>query len=221
MISFSQSLFVLMAAMMPLGISTFGYAASLLPLGVYSGAVISAGILVAAIAFQLGRNLWEPQVFAFEHLVVRGTGIILAMGLTDALGDWLLVPLLGMSGAALATCAAFGVGAFGMLTLIRHGLGQASGPPLRGMLIFSGLAVATGVTATLLPRPLGYQLCGLATPGLILLGRRAGLFRCLALIGKPTGPQRDRLSDLFFRVLSWFAWAPGEAATDGGSPAAR
>ncbi len=84
MISFSQSLFLPAAAMAPLGVAAFGCAAGLLPLGVYTGAVIPVVIPAAAFAFQLGRILREPQEFAFEHLAVRGTAVILAMGLANA-----------------------------------------------------------------------------------------------------------------------------------------
>ncbi len=214
MISFSQGLFLLIAAMMPLGVAMFGFLVGLLPLGAYSGAVIPAVILIAAVAFQLGRNLWEPQVFSFENLVTRGTAIILIMGLVNAVGDWIFIPRMGISGAALATCAAYGVGALGMLTLIRRDFGQGSGPPLRVMALFSGVTLGAGLTATLLPQPLGYQLCALATPVLVILGRRAGLFQGLAFTKRMPEQEEDRLSYSFARALSWFAMAPREAAAD-------
>ncbi len=215
MVLLSQGLFLLAIAVMPLGAALLVYVMTLFPLGAYSAAVSPALILIGTIGFQLGRNIWEPQIFSFEDLVVRGTAVILVMGFVNAVGDLILIPIMGINGAALATAIAFACGAVSMLALMRRRL-NCGGPSLIAIAVFSLVTIIPTSAATLMPAPFGYQLCALATLALVLFGRKAGLFRGLSTIAEGPVEGREALPWWLARVLIWVAGEPSDVAFDRG-----
>lgn len=208
----AQGLFLLTIALMPLGAASLVAVMALFPLGAYSGAVSPALILIGAMAFQLGRNIWEPQVFSFEKLVVRGTAIIVMMGLVNAIGDLILIPIMGITGAALATALAFACGALGMLILIRRHL-SCGGPSLFGLAFFCAVTIASTSAATAMPFPFGFLFCAIATLMLVTIGHRAGFFQELSAAFRESA-ERQELPAWLARVATWTAAAPNDTADD-------
>ncbi len=211
MVTISQPAFLLALTMVPLVAGTFAAAVSQLQLGTYADAVAPAMVLVAAVAFQLGRSLWEPQVYSFEALVVRGTAVIITMGLINGVGDWVLIPRVGILGAAIATVIAFAFGALVLLCMVRKNLG-AVGPSLAVMTLFAICVVAPVIFAAATPGPMAYVFCALVTPILVAGARKLGLFAGLELIVRSAAEKGEARPAWFLRLLSWFTAQPAEFA---------
>ena len=209
MVMISQPVFLLALTTIPLVASIFAAAVSLLPLGTYAGVVAPAMVLFAAVAFQLGRYLWEPQVHSFEALVVRSTAVIITMGLINALGDWVLIPRMGIVGAAIATAIAFAFGAMALLAMVRVSLG-VGGPSLVGMTLFTIAVVAPVTLAALSPGPVEYALCALVTPILFLAARKFGLFAAFGLITWPAVEHRETWPTRLLRAVVSLTTQPEE-----------
>lgn len=209
MVMISQPVFLLAVTMIPLVASTFASLVSLLPLGTYAGAVAPAMVLVAAVAFQVGRYLWEPQVYSFEALVVRGTAVIITMGLINALGDWVLIPRMGIVGAAIATAIAFAFGALALLATVRRNLG-IGGPSLAAITLVAIAAMVPVALTALSPAPLTYALCAFVTPILFVAARKVGLFAALGLITWPAVEHREAWPTRLLRAVVFFTTQPEE-----------
>ena len=76
-------------------------------------------ILLAALPFQLIAYLVTPLANAYERLLPRIVLVSAAIAAVNTTGDLLLVPLLGISGAAVATTAAFIFGGLLLIVIIR------------------------------------------------------------------------------------------------------
>ena len=76
-------------------------------------------ILLAALPFQLIAYLVTPLANAYERLLPRIVLVSAAIAAVNTTGDLLLVPLLGISGAAVATTAAFIFGGLLLIVVIR------------------------------------------------------------------------------------------------------
>lgn len=76
-------------------------------------------ILLAALPFQLIAYLVTPLANAYEGLLPRIVLVSAVIAGINAVGDVMLVPRLGISGAAVATTAAFTLGAFLMIIVVR------------------------------------------------------------------------------------------------------
>ena len=76
-------------------------------------------ILLAALPFQLIAYLVTPLANAYERLIPRIVLVSAAIAALNAIGDLLLVPRLGIAGAAIATTTSFSVGGLLQIVVIR------------------------------------------------------------------------------------------------------
>lgn len=163
---------LLLAALVPLGLGIVAVACDVLPLGEYGRASSVLLILSAGVVFQAGIALVEPRIYANERLVPRAVAISVAMAGVNALGNLLLIPRLGIEGAALSTAAAYGAGMF--LQWMVVGM-PWTGPVLAGL---AGVGVAA--LFVLMPPGWGLLLGGAITVAALVTGRGRGLFAGLA-----------------------------------------
>lgn len=75
-------------------------------------------ILMAALPFQLISYLVTPIGNAYEGVVPRFVGVSAAMAIVNAVGDVVLVPRLGIAGAAIATVGALAMGAMAQVSVV-------------------------------------------------------------------------------------------------------
>ncbi|EPR36267.1 polysaccharide biosynthesis protein [Alkalidesulfovibrio alkalitolerans DSM 16529] len=167
-----RSACLLLAALVPLGLGLVALACAVLPLGDYGRASSVLLILCAGVAFQAGMALVEPRIYADERLVPRAVVISVAMAGLNALGNLLLIPRLGIEGAAFATAAAYGAGMFMQWTLL--GMPRA-GPVLAGL---AGVGVAA--LFAVMPPAWSLSLGGALTVAALALGRATGRFSGLS-----------------------------------------
>jgi O-antigen/teichoic acid export membrane protein len=108
-------------------------------------------ILLAALPFQLIAYLVTPLANAYERLLPRIVLVSAAVALTNTLGDLVLVPRLGISGAAVATTLAFTLAGLLMVVVVRRE-GLSFGPLWRyampGAIVFPSAAVLCWVGPT-------------------------------------------------------------------------
>lgn len=117
-------------------------------------------VLMAALPLQLMSFLLNPVTTSLESLVPGFMALGVVSAAVNILGDLLLVPRLGMIGAALATGCVFLVSAAGKALLMKRRGGIAEFPPLSrllavclimpsGVLILNALDPASGAIACL------------------------------------------------------------------------
>jgi len=85
----------------------------------YAPAYLVILILLAALPFQLIAYLVTPLANAYERLLPRIVLVSVCIAAINTVGDLILVRLLGIAGAAIATSAAFMVGGLLMIVVIR------------------------------------------------------------------------------------------------------
>lgn len=115
----ANSVFYLAVCIFPMLAILFGLFFNLIPLGDYHNAIIPAQLLILAIVFQSGRVFWEAVVFAYEKTAAIGAAIMVGMAIINGLLNLLLVPTIGVSGAAISTLAAFSFGMLGLYLSVR------------------------------------------------------------------------------------------------------
>lgn len=165
------SIVQLMGALLPVGIALAFSVLFFVPMGDYSDAKTPLLVLGSGIIFQLGVSLGEVRILARAELTRRYTLIVLAMVAVNAGLNYLLIPLIGLSGAAFATCATYGSGMIlqwrliGLRTgLIRLCSYTAMGVSVAAMFVMDFYSAAF--------------ICSLLGSGLLMfLGRSRGYFR--------------------------------------------
>lgn len=208
----SKSMVVALIAVAPLAEAAFALGSGGIGLGAYKEAVPAAMILIAAVTFQLGINLWYQTVLAHEDLIVGATMVLVAAALVNGLGDWLLVPPLGGIGAALATTASLATAMTGLLWLVERRIGRTPGPGLVQIVGFAGAMLVPAAIAANLPLPGAAVLCVVSTTGLIPLGRQLGLFRSLAPACGRLARFPGWMPALTLRAISWLSTCPERQA---------
>lgn len=176
----SQSLALLVVASIPAISGLFIVAASVLDLGDYQAGVAAATILIAGGAFQLGVTFWYPMILARERLVARGTLVLILGSTLNALGNWFLIPLVGMPGAAFATALAMSFNMLGFLFVIRRHFAIDEGPSLLATVIFAVVILAGVGISALMPMIPGVLLCLLSAAIPLVIGRRLGFYNGLS-----------------------------------------
>ncbi|EPY00551.1 lipopolysaccharide biosynthesis protein [Magnetospirillum fulvum] len=186
----------LAAAALALAIGFLPALSSLVPLGSYAGAVTPVMLLAAGTVFQLGMATVEPSIYANETLASRMAAITLAMVAVNAAADAVLIPLIGLSGPALGTAAAYGTGMVLVWTLLAKSSGGGPSPWPFVALALATLALA-GLAASV--PPLFAALSGaVGAIILLLVSRRMGL-----LIG--LRPLVSSLPPAAGRAIDWLA----------------
>ncbi len=104
------SLCLLTATVLPPVIGGMAAAAAVIGLKDYQPALVPLLVLVTATLYQMATALMEPVVYAHEHLVTRMVATAVAMAVVKAGIDVLLIPKIGILGAAFATVFSQAVG---------------------------------------------------------------------------------------------------------------
>lgn len=138
----SHGIVILAMSIFPAVAGTAFALSGVLEFGAYHAAVIPGVILIGAAAFQLGTNMWEPMALATDGHVQMGVFVIFSMALINALGDWMLVPSLGGTGAAVSTSASFLFGAIGLYATIRGRVSSLAMPGWISLVAVGGVSLA-------------------------------------------------------------------------------
>jgi len=187
---------VLVAAVLALAVGLLPALAGLVPLGGYEAALAPVMLLAAGTVFQLGMATVEPNLYANEALVSRMAAITLVMVIVNAAADVILIPLIGLSGPALGTAAAYGTGM--VLVWIVLARSSGGGPSPWPIVAVAAATLALAGLATVLP-PLFAALSGGAGALFLLLSsRRFGLLSGLR-------PLRERVPPVVARWINWLA----------------
>jgi len=180
----------LVAAALALAVGLVPGLAALVPLGAYAGAVAPVMLLAAGTLFQFGMATVEPSIYADETQASRMAAITLAMVAVNAAADVVLIPLIGLSGPALGTAAAYATGMVLVWTLLARTSGGGPSPWPFVAVAAATLALAGG--ALLLP-PLPAALSGgIGAILLLLVSRRCGLLIGLRPLGAGLPPAGGR-----------------------------
>jgi O-antigen/teichoic acid export membrane protein len=108
--------------------------AQLLPAS-YQAALPVLVTLLAGVVFQMGIAFIEPVAYAQESFVTRMVIIVVIMVLCRTLVNYLLIPRLGIEGAAIAMVLSYGVGMFLQWRLIGIPLWSKSSANLLSVLL--------------------------------------------------------------------------------------
>ena len=196
----SQSLVLLVIALIPGIVGLFIVALGAVDLGDYQAGIAPAMILIAAGAFQFGVTFWYPMILAQEQLVARGTLVLLLGAALNAAGNWLLIPLLAAPGAAFATALAICFNMMGFILILRRCFAIKTGPSLPAMAAF-GAVMLTGVAvAAFLPVTAGASLCFLTSAVSLLTGRRLAFYNGLSELN---AVRAQGAKSLTRRTLAW------------------
>ena len=171
---------LLAGALAPLGVVLMAATLAVMPLGDYAPARLSLVLLCTGIVFQLAMALGESIIYTRADLVRRYALVVIMMLVTNASVNVLLIPQIGIEGAAIATVATYAFGMFAQWALLampgsRIGLlaFTASGF-LVALVLFSGslpALVAAGLVTAIGLCAAGW-IDGRFTPILLLLPER-------------------------------------------------
>ncbi len=133
-------------------------------------------ILLSAIPFQLLGYLITPISNAFEFLIPRKVLISIGIAISNVFGDLILVPLMGISGAAVATWGVFFVGGIIQVYIVMKYVPKISFPSLLSFSIGS-LLMSVGVLGIWMSGPVaGTLLCFALSITALMAARRIRLF---------------------------------------------
>ncbi|HSL22716.1 MAG TPA: oligosaccharide flippase family protein [Vicinamibacterales bacterium] len=149
----------------------------------YAAAYSVILILLSALPFQLIAYLVTPLANAYERLLPRIVVVSVAIATINTVGDLVLVPRLGINGAAIATLTAFLVGSLLLVVVIRSA-GIEFAPVWRyaipAFILLPGVAALHWAG----PRVGALVIGGLAAGSVLALGiRRLRASRTRAVIG--------------------------------------
>jgi O-antigen/teichoic acid export membrane protein len=165
---------LLAAALAPLGLALLRLLGGVVP-DAYAPALPVLVILCGAAPAQLLAYALNPLLMAHEELVGRGVAANVVIAALIAAGNAVLVPLVGMNGAALATLSALWIA--GLLWL---GIASTLLPDRQGLwrpwLAMAVPVLAVVVAVALLPWPVALAAGIAATLLLLSVGRRLGWF---------------------------------------------
>jgi O-antigen/teichoic acid export membrane protein len=133
-------------------------------------------VLASAIPFQLLSYLINPLLAPFANLIPKVALINSLMAIINVLGDFALVPLIGIVGAAISTWFVFSLGALLQIHLVKNYL---TGIKMPRIFLFSlaGLIMPAGVFCLWSTGPfLGALLCSMLTITIFYIARQKGLF---------------------------------------------
>lgn len=193
-----SSAIVLAAALLPAGIGILAWLAPMLPLGDYRSAIGPLLIFAAGAVFQLGMALMEPVMFAHERLVTPTVLLIVGMALLSAALNLVLIPVWGMTGAALAVAAAYALGMVveWLAFVPKLAVGPRYHPVWTCLMAALPMAMLPVLAQT---APWGGLVTGLAGSMIMLgLGRGLRLFSGLGVV-------KPRLQPAWRPLVAWLA----------------
>lgn len=192
-------------AVMPVAVSLLGGLAQTVELGGYRGAVAPALVILAGTAFQLSVSLMEPVIFAHERLVARAVGLMFVIAATNALVDFLLIPIVGILGAAIGTAAAFAVGTLIQWNIARREFSLAGWLPSYSLVAFGAVPVMAALAWPMLPMFLSIALSCVLSLALGLIARQSGWFRGFTDLNAAIPELPFRLRSRIGRILALLA----------------
>lgn len=178
------------AALMPAGIGLMAATGGLIPLGAYAAALPPLLVLAVGTLCQMGLAFMDPAIYAHETLVRRLVLVVVAITLAKGALAVLLIPQIGILGAAVATTAAYGFGLAMQWRLVnRHIVPHALQPgPILAIVLLGGALALLGPLYPAATLVLGLVL----SLALLWRGRRRGWFA--GLQGLPPLPRGERLA---------------------------
>ena len=211
----AMSLFSVALVAVPLALGAVIALFALIDFGSYAPALAPAAILLGATLFQLAAYLVNPVLAAHENLVTRGVAINLLVAAVNAVGNWVLIPRFGVSGPAIATAMAFGVGAILTLELARRATAARDAFNVRFVLVggIATVAIAAGLVA--LDTAIAIPVAVLISFLVAVFGRRLGAFHGLGSIAPLLSSSPGLVSRPALTLISWLDptfEGPGSAA---------
>ncbi|NQV44717.1 MAG: oligosaccharide flippase family protein [Rhodospirillales bacterium] len=203
-----RSVVLLAAALLPIIIGFLFMVANTVNLGPYAPALAPLLILTVATVLQLAMALMEVVIYAHERLVPVMAGVLLLIVTVNAGGNMVLIPWLGIEGAALSTL--FGYAA-GVLVQWRVGMAKLNGSSRS--VPFAVIAIAAAAVLFSMAAPFYHPLLvmGLGVGSSTLM---VGLMRRFGNLGGFDLINVSGRADLYLR---WLANVPGkQLAADGG-----
>ncbi len=162
-------------------------------------------ILLSAIPFQLLGYLMNPIGSAFEHLVPRAVLISVGVAVANVLGDVLLVPQVGIIGAAIATLIVFSISALLTVILLMHYIKGLRFPSLLSFGV-GGLLMPAGAICLLTTGPLlGAGLCVALSMSTLLAIRRMGVFSMDDVKWLEVQPITDAIKKPLVSAATWLS----------------
>lgn len=133
-------------------------------------------LLLSAIPFQLLGYLMSPVMAPFEALVPKGMLVNVGLALANVVGDLLLVPVVGITGAALATWAVFALSGVLQMCLVTRYVRGLDFPSIPSFVVGSLVMSAGGLLLWAVGPLWGAVLSVAVGLSTLLVTRRAGLF---------------------------------------------
>ncbi len=190
------------AAILPVGVMLLFLGASALRLGAYAAAIQPLLLLATGTALQFAMAQIEPTLLA-RKAFVRGLVVALILAATtNAIANWLLIPIWGPSGAALATILGYASGFVAQVGLAR----RLTRDPLRAtwpLLLLIAANVLLALLFTRIPVALVPLLAVLAAALCLLVGRAGGLFRGVGALSGQLHSLPRPLAAAAARSLAW------------------
>ena len=208
----AMSLFAAAIVATPLAIGAAIALFAVIDFGSYAPALAPAMILLGATLFQLMSYLVNPVMTAHENLVTKGVAINLFVAAINAVGNWILIPRIGVTGPAISTAVAFGAGALLTLELARRA--TAARGAFNMPLVFAGGTGAVVVAAALVEVDVALALPAAVVISVLvaLLGRRLNVFRGLGTLAPMLGGGPPLLSRPTLRLIAWLDPGPSARA---------
>jgi O-antigen/teichoic acid export membrane protein len=162
-------------------------------------------ILLSALPLQLLGYLMTPIGNSFEGLIPKVVVITVIMAVSNIAGDLLLVPLLGMSGAAVSTWIVFVGSSIAVFYLLsRH----ISGFPKVINFFIVCVVMPLGVLSLIFAGPkVGSVLCVVIATATLFIARQLGLFSIDDLQWIESQPVNRRAKMIFASAARWLAKA--------------
>ncbi len=149
---------------------------ALVGFGGYSLALMPLLILMAATSFQFASYLIRPVLVADPKLIPMTVIASLGVAIINGIGNYLLIPIFGVSGPALATAIAFAFG-MGAQAWIVARYTDSDFPAISVLVIGGAAAIAAVAIPVFWGVRIGIPLCAALSVVMILVARKLGLFR--------------------------------------------
>ena len=159
-------------------------------------------VLLSAIPFQFLSYLITPIGNAFENLISRIVFVSAFVAVVNVIGDVLLVPLIGITGAALTTSAVFALSSLLVVIVLRRWI---DGLPDLWRFLGTGLIMPSGVLVLLMFGNSGSIICLIIAIGIVLVARSNDFFSKEDARFVESQKINKKLKVLIVTTLRWLA----------------
>jgi len=87
----------------------------------FADSVLPSSILMLGMAFNFFSSMYSPVIVAYE-LIKQSVAVNIIMAIINIIGDYLLIPLIGINGAAYTTSFIYSLGAVSYLIIVNRKL---------------------------------------------------------------------------------------------------